>query len=218
MSESARPAPEIRLQVLDDSTPHTTFVEIFKLFGAAFGSDSPIWAHMYPPPRPPMDEMADAGAQQHKLDCGNPELVGRCGVGQAGVSVELVGSGEDERGGKVCVPGVQFGVPECVEANIAGSSGQVDGFRAVLVSPVPRQKTRPDARKGTYPSSPSTQTCRKYKVGSKLLDQGIAWADEEKRATLLESSVAGKRLYESRGFVKEEEFPVCARSIKGWKS
>lgn len=75
MSETVRPTPEIRLQVLDGSTPHTTFVEIFKLFGAAFGSDSPIWAHMYPPPRPPMDEMADAGAQQHKLDCGNPELV-----------------------------------------------------------------------------------------------------------------------------------------------
>jgi hypothetical protein len=46
-------------------------------------------------------------------------------------------------------------------------------------------------------------------VGSQLLDQGIAWADAEKRATILESSPAGKRLYESRGFVKEEEFPVC---------
>lgn len=27
---------------------------------------------------------------------------------------------------------------------------------------------------------------------------------------MLESSPAGKKLYESRGFVKEEEFPVCA--------
>jgi hypothetical protein len=74
MSET-RAAPDIRLQVLDDTTPVPTFVEIFKLFNAAFGSDSPIWAHMYPPPRPPLEEMAAAGAEQHRMDCAHPDLV-----------------------------------------------------------------------------------------------------------------------------------------------
>lgn len=51
---------------------------------------------------------------------------------------------------------------------------------------------------------------QKFKVGSKLIDQGIAWADAESPPlpVLLESSPAGRRLYESRGFVKEDEFPL----------
>lgn len=72
---SARVAPEIRLQVLDDSAPDSTFVDIFKVFGAAFGSDSPVWAHMYPPPRPPVEEMAAVGAEQHRMDCADPNIV-----------------------------------------------------------------------------------------------------------------------------------------------
>lgn len=51
---------------------------------------------------------------------------------------------------------------------------------------------------------------QKFKVGSKLIDQGIAWASSATPplAVLLESSPAGRRLYESRGFIKEEEFPL----------
>jgi hypothetical protein len=76
MSIETPTAPKaIRLETLDSTTPHATFIEIFKLFGAAFGSDSPIWRHMYPPPRPPMEEMADVGAHQHMLDVLNPNLV-----------------------------------------------------------------------------------------------------------------------------------------------
>lgn len=65
----------IRLVTLDGTTPHATFVEIFKLFNAAFGSNSPIWLHMYPPPRPPLDEMAEVGAYQHMMDVVHPQHV-----------------------------------------------------------------------------------------------------------------------------------------------
>ena len=74
--ETAPTAPKtIRLERLDGTTPHATFVEIFKLFNAAFGSDSSIWTHMYPPPRPPLEHMADVGAYQHMMDVLNPKLV-----------------------------------------------------------------------------------------------------------------------------------------------
>lgn len=51
---------------------------------------------------------------------------------------------------------------------------------------------------------------QKYKIGSTLLDHGLAIADAANLPVLLESSVAGKRLYESRKFVKEVEYPNCA--------
>lgn len=47
---------------------------------------------------------------------------------------------------------------------------------------------------------------QKFKVGSKLLDQGISWATKENLPVLLESSAVARQFYESRGFVKEDEF------------
>lgn len=51
---------------------------------------------------------------------------------------------------------------------------------------------------------------QKLKVGSKLIDQGISWASSATPplAILLESTPAGRRLYESQGFIKEDEYPV----------
>jgi hypothetical protein len=74
MSDQTTPSgpQSIRLDILDHTTSHTTFTDISKLYFAAFDVSSPIFTHMYPPPRPSVEEMAAAGAYQQVLELQNP--------------------------------------------------------------------------------------------------------------------------------------------------
>ncbi|KAJ9095664.1 hypothetical protein QFC21_005536 [Naganishia friedmannii] len=218
-SKTSQPQPQsqptsIRLEILDSpTTPASTFTALFHLLTSAFGGSggsSPIWDNMYPPPRPPLEEQAAVGARQHALEIKNPNVVYVLALGSFADGEERpLGLAVWGKPGYRWKPLVEEKMDkEERDAYLGYNLEFRNEWRGTL------QRHR-DELMGVelywYLSilavHPSYQ---KYKIGSTLIDYGLAFADAAQLPALLESSPAGKRLYESRKFLKEGEFPSCA--------
>ncbi|KAJ9114693.1 hypothetical protein QFC22_005569 [Naganishia vaughanmartiniae] len=225
---SATPAPEaaqqqqqqpssIRLEILNPhTTPPSTFHSIFHLLASAFGGSggsSPIWDNMYPPPRPALEEQAAVGARQHAWEIKNPDVVYVVALGSFPDCVD----GEERPLGLAIwgKPGYRWS--DLVERNKMGEEereayvGYNLEFRNEWRRTLQSHRDRlMGAELYWYLSVLAVDPAyQKYKIGSQLIDHGLALADAASLPALLESSPAGKRLYESRGFIKEGEYPSC---------
>ncbi|KAJ9095681.1 hypothetical protein QFC21_005553 [Naganishia friedmannii] len=209
-STTTAPPDSIRLQIIDKNTPQSTFNDLFHLLMAAFGDGGPIWDHMCPPPRLPLEKQAAIGGLQQALDAGKSNVLFVLAVGS-------FPDGEERTLGMAVwgKPGYRY-TPLSEETMTQAERDAFEGydleFRNEWKGTSQRHR---DELMGDEPYwymsglaiHPSYQ---KYKIGSTLLDHGLAFADAANLPVLLESSLAGKRLYESRKFVKEIEYPNCA--------
>ncbi|KAJ9090723.1 hypothetical protein QFC19_009465 [Naganishia cerealis] len=229
----ADPPQQIRLQVLDANTPKSTFTDLFYLLGEAFGTSSPIWGHMYPPPRPPVEEQAAVATLQHALDVRNPDNLyvlaigsfpngeerplGLAVWGKPGYRWEPLEEETMSAEQKDAYVGYNLTFRNEWRGTLQQHRDQLMGDELYwyVCSSAGERTTRSSVSPPFVPLlrylsilavHPSYQ---KYKIGSTLIDHGLAFADTENLPVLLESSAAGRRLYESRGFVKEDEFPNC---------
>ncbi|KAJ9114729.1 hypothetical protein QFC22_005605 [Naganishia vaughanmartiniae] len=208
-SDRATPPLKIRLQILDKSTPQSTFTDIAYLLTAVFGDTGTVWDYMFPPPRPSDESRAVLGGLQQALDARKSTVLYVIAVGS-------FPDGQERILGMAVWGKPGFRYEPLLEETMAQKQkeafeGYNLAFRNEWKGTPQRQR---DELMGDAPYwyqnglavHPAYQG---RKIGSTLLDYGLAIADKENLPVLLEATEAGRPLYESRKFVKVLEYPNC---------